>query len=203
MLCPNDNARMRQIAAPSHYGQKVIIDQCEGCGGLWFDAFELYRVRPDADDILEDLDTESLREPSDIDSQTLRCPRDKSVLFKFDDPRFPSEIILMRCPSCQGFWLNRGAFTRFQQARKQLARPKEKTPEDKQLDEKVQRILDAHRARNSDDVLGSLGSFLSSPVGVRGARPASTSGASSGKEDIIDTVVTALVTILRIFILRS
>ena len=45
MFCPNEKARIHQVAVPSHYGQQVIIDQCEKCGGIWFDAFELFKVK--------------------------------------------------------------------------------------------------------------------------------------------------------------
>jgi len=71
MLCPNDNAMMHQTAVPSHYGQKVIIDQCEDCGGLWFDAFELYKIKQGSDERIEELDSDNLRSPSDNENQTL------------------------------------------------------------------------------------------------------------------------------------
>ena len=51
-----------------------------------------------------------------------------------------------RCPACNGFWLNRGEFTKFQHARQEMLRPKEPSAEDKKLQEQVQLILAEHQA---------------------------------------------------------
>lgn len=198
MICPNDGTHTHPIAVPSHYGEKITIDQCKNCGGLWFDAFELYKVKPDADELVEDLDAASLRLTSEIENTSLRCPHDKAGLFRFEDSRFPSDIVLMRCPVCQGFWLNRGEFTKYQASRQKNKQPEEKSPDDRLLDEKVNRLLESHRAKNSGDVLGSLGSFLSTPVGERPVLPMGGGQGSSGKEFPIDAVLSVLVTILRL-----
>ena len=44
MLCPNDNTEMRQVKILSQYGGPVFVDQCEKCGGIWFDESELFRA---------------------------------------------------------------------------------------------------------------------------------------------------------------
>lgn len=202
LLCPNENVSMQQVAVPSKFGQKVIVDQCASCGGLWFDAFELYKVNADAAGLLEGLDADSLRTPSEINHPVLLCPYDKAALYRFEDSRFPGEIILMRCPKCQGFWLNRGEFTRFQEVRKNLKQPKEKTLKDRKLDEQVQRILDKHKAKNHGDGLASLGSFLSTPVGERAILPMKASEGFSENDNVFNAVLNALMLILRVFILK-
>ena len=103
MFCPNEKAGMYQVGVPSHYGQQVIIDQCEGCGGIWFDAFELFKVKLGEAQEIESLDPDRLRAPSDIDNPRLLCPRDRTALIQYKDPNFPKELILTRCPKCQGF----------------------------------------------------------------------------------------------------
>jgi len=207
MLCPNDNAMMHPTAVPSHYGQKVIIDQCEVCGGLWFDAFELYKINRDADELTERLDSNSLLAPSvlapsDIDHPTLLCPRDQAALYQFKDPSFPKGIILMRCGLCQGFWLNRGDFAKYQQSRQALTRPKEKTLADEKLDSEVKQLLAAHRAGNDYDVLGKAGAFLSAPVPGRTVSPLDASLGLNEKQDSLNSILNVLTALLRLFIFR-
>ena len=201
-MCPHDNGGMHQVSVPARFGQTVVIDQCGSCGGLWFDAFELYKVSPDSGELLESLNADSLRTPTDLGQSVLNCPHDKVALYQFEDARFPSELVLMRCPKCQGFWLNRGEFSRFQTARKNLLQPNEKSLKDKPLDEKVQRILDRHSARNSGDVLGSLGSFLSTPVGERPVLPMDTERGYAENDNVLKSVIDALMLILRVFVFK-
>ena len=112
MIYPNDNTQMRQVKIQSHYGQPIILEQCSQCGGIWFDESELFRAKQGESDKIELLDTEILRAPANIEGLARNCPRDKAQLFQFKDRYFPKGIILERCPSCKGVWLNRGAFTR-------------------------------------------------------------------------------------------
>jgi len=202
MLCPNDNTRMHSATVPSHYGQPVIIDQCGSCGGIWFDAFELYKVKQGEAASVEAVDPESLRTLSDIDEPTLLCPRDRTKLVQFDDPKFPREIILTRCPKCQGFWLNRGVFTQYQEARRKLMRPREKTPEDIKLNEDIKRMLQARLGGSSPDILARAGKFLSAPVGNQSLFPPGSGDRASAPETALDSILNILVLILRLFIFR-
>jgi len=202
MLCPNDNTRMHPATVPSHYGQPVIIDQCGSCGGIWFDAFELYKVKQGEAASVEAVDPESLRTLSDIDEPTLLCPRDRTKLVQFDDPKFPREIILTRCPKCQGFWLNRGVFTQYQEARRKLMRPREKTPEDIKLNEDIKRMLQARLGGSSPDILARAGKFLSAPVGNQSLFPPGSGDRASAPETALDSILNILVLILRLFIFR-
>ena len=128
MICPNDGAGMRQVKVMSHYGQAIVLEQCAKCGGIWFDESELYRAKQGEAARIEMLDVEELRSPAAIQNASLLCPRDGAVLSRFQDRYFPGDIILERCPSCNGVWLNRGQFTRYQEYREALKRPKEKSP---------------------------------------------------------------------------
>ena len=202
MLCPGDNTVMHPVAVPSHYGQKVVIDQCGGCGGLWFDAFELYQVKQGSDELIGELNADGLRESSAIEQAFLRCPRDQSTLFQFDDPRFPKSIILMRCPTCQGFWLNRGEFAKYQQARQNLNSPREKKRADERLDAEVKQLLASHQAGNRDDVLGKVGSFLSTPVGTNVAGSFGAGQRLDSGRNHLDTILNVVTLLLRLFIFR-
>jgi Zn-finger nucleic acid-binding protein len=203
MLCPNEKAGMHQVAVPSHYSQQIIIDQCEGCGGIWFDAFELFKVKLGEAQGIESLDSDRLRTPSNIDSPKLLCPRDRTTLVQYKDPNFPRELILTRCPKCQGFWLNRGEFTAYQETRQEMMRPKEKTPEDQKLGEDVKRMLQSRIDSGSTEALGRLGAFLSSPGHEHVLSPFGSSQVNAGEGKTFDTVLNVLIVLLRLFILRS
>jgi Zn-finger nucleic acid-binding protein len=83
------------------------------------------------------------------------------VLQRFNDRYFPQDIILERCSSCHGIWLNRGLFAKYQKFRQELARPKEKSPEDRKLEESINQLVADYRAEQSSGKLKSLSEFLS------------------------------------------
>ena len=203
MFCPNEKAGLHQVGVRSHYGQQVIIDQCEDCGGIWFDAFELFKVKLGEAQEIEPLDSDRLRTPSDIDNRRLLCPRDKTELIQYRDSNFPKEIILTRCSKCQGFWLNRGEFTKYQETRQKMMLPKEKTLEDQKLGEAVNRILESNRDSCSTEALGKLGAFLSSPAHEQVSSPFGSSQGAAEEEKILDTVLNVLIILLRLFVFRS
>jgi len=201
MFCPNEKAAMHPVRVPSHYGQQVTIDQCEGCGGIWFDAFELFKVKLGQAQEIEPLDSDRLRTPSAIDNPGLRCPRDQTALIHYQDPHFPRELILTRCPKCQGFWLNRGEFTRYQETRQKMMRARRNTPEDQRLGEEVKRLLKLNRDSGSTEALGKLGAFLSSPA--QAFPPASSTRGSTAEGKPLETALNVLMVLLRLFVLRS
>ena len=202
MFCPNEKTRMHLVSVESHYGQQVLIDQCRGCGGIWFDAFELYKVKQGEAQEIEALDSDVLRAPSDIENPTLRCPRDQSTLVRFSDPNFPKGLVLARCPNCQGFWLNRGEFTRYQEAREKRTLPGDKTLEDQKLGEDVKRLLESHRGNSSAEVLGNLATYLSSPAHTHVFSPLGSGRELTEEEKPLDTILNVLLALLRLFILR-
>ena len=164
MICPNDMIEMRPVKVMSHYGQQIDLEQCDKCGGIWFDQSELYRAKQGEAEKIESVNAEILRNPTVIEVAALHCPRDNTVLQQFTDKYFPHDIILERCPSCQGIWLNRGAFTRYQKYRKELLRPKEKSSDDKQFGESINQLIAAHNSGQSSETLKKLGKFLSAPL---------------------------------------
>jgi len=140
MLCPNDNTEMRQVRIASHYGGPIFVDQCESCGGIWFDESNLFRAKQGEAEKIEALNIETLRTPSVIENSTLFCPRDRGAMQRFTDKYFPQDIVLVRCPSCHGIWLNRGTFTKYQQFRQKLM-PKKKSLEDERLEKSIAPLI--------------------------------------------------------------
>jgi Zn-finger nucleic acid-binding protein len=200
MICPNDNIEMRQVKAESHYGQPVVLDQCPGCGGIWFDHFELYKARQGEADKIELLDAGNLRTSSKIKNTGLLCPRDRVKLVHFSDPLFPKDIIIARCPACNGFWLNRGEFTKYQKYRETLKKPREITPEDVKLEKDIERILAEHQAGKKTDTLGKLGKFLSTPMDSATMQPLEPDKISEKEKGAIGLILNALLLILRFFL---
>jgi Zn-finger nucleic acid-binding protein len=164
MLCPVDKTEMHRVKIISHYGQPIELDQCDSCGGIWFDKAELFRARQDEAEKIEALNTDMLKNPSMMENSRLICPRDQTALYRFTDRYFPKDIILARCPACEGIWLNRGLFSRYQSFRQELKRTKEKSPEDKELEERISNLIEAHQSEHPSATLDRLGKFLSTPV---------------------------------------
>ena len=144
MLCPNDSTEMHQVTIVSHYGGPIFVDQCEKCGGIWFDESELFRAKQGEAEKIEALNTEMLRTPSTIENSTLICPRDQTAMNRFTDKHFPQDIVLVRCPSCHGIWINRGMFTKYQQFRQKLM-PKKKSPQDEILEKSIAPLIVSYK----------------------------------------------------------
>ncbi len=203
MLCPNENREMQPVKAESHYGQTVVLDQCPGCGGIWFDSFELYMAKQGQADKIELLDVDSLQSSSAIQKSDLLCPRDQSKLVHFSDPVFPKDLILARCPVCGGFWLNRGEFTKYQhyrQERQEANKPKEILIEDGKFERDVARVWQENQTKDPTEMLGKLGSFLSTPVDTLSWRPLEPEKLSDKEKTAYSLITTALSLILRFFV---
>jgi Zn-finger nucleic acid-binding protein len=154
---------MHQVKTTGHYGEPIIVDQCEKCGGIWFDQSELFRAKQGEAERIEVLNTDILRTPSTIEHPDLICPRDEAAMYRFTDKYFPRDIVLVRCPSCHGIWLNRGIFTKYQRFRQELIRAK-KSPHDEKLKENIAQLVASYEGGRSTATLKRLGEFLSTPV---------------------------------------
>ena len=88
----------------------VKVDACHGgCGGIWFDAFELQRV----DEQHEVPSQHLLRIQSDpqlrVDASRKRaCPRCDGVKLKRHFFSAKKQVEVDHCPNCAGYWLDAG-----------------------------------------------------------------------------------------------
>jgi hypothetical protein len=92
----------------------VTVDVCQGgCGGIWFDAFELSRV-DESEDVSGELLLSVAADPYvHVDPLRKReCPRCEGVKLKrrFFSPKRRVEID--ECPGCAGIWLDAGELER-------------------------------------------------------------------------------------------
>ncbi len=88
----------------------VVVDICQGgCGGIWFDAFELKRVDERHEAAGEHLINIRRNPDRPVDlSRKRACPRCAGVKLKrhLFHPR--STVEIDHCPSCAGYWLDAG-----------------------------------------------------------------------------------------------
>ncbi len=116
--CPHCKIWMHAVTARANPGSLIELDQCQKCGGIWCDKWELFPIQPDEAARLEPVDGDLLRSPSQSTNQTLYCPRCTARLARLKDPFLNPDIQLQRCPKCDGIWLNRGQLTRYKKHQK-------------------------------------------------------------------------------------
>jgi membrane associated rhomboid family serine protease/Zn-finger nucleic acid-binding protein len=109
MKCPHCSNLLRR----AKYG-KTVIDLCPNCKGIWFDSGELLDVarRLAASEDVPAQKTELFkhREVSslyDIEEKERLCPRCSKELRKFNYA-CDSNVILDKCPDCDGIWADGG-----------------------------------------------------------------------------------------------
>jgi Zn-finger nucleic acid-binding protein len=201
LKCPNEQADMRQVQLSSTAGEVFVVDQCPKCGGIWFDRFELYRAKDGESQRLDSIDVDAFCSPAKMADSVRLCPRDNSELLQFNDRYFPSCIIVERCPKCDGFWLNRGEFTKFQDARRALKQPREIVIENGGLQDEIQGALDMHRSGVEDSPIIKAARFLSTPLDETALRPFE-SGPGRATAESVNMALSVLMTLLRLFIFR-
>ena len=200
MICPNDGTEMHQVSVLSHYSQPIVLDQSEKFGGIWFDESEIFRDRQGEAAKIEPLNEEALRTPAQIENPNLICPVDHSQLFRFTNEHFPESIVLTRCPSCHGIWLNRGEFTKYQQARQESLQARTKSDSDTKLSERITQLTAANPTGHSSVVLGKLGNFLSTDMDTSDTLNADSSPKSTSAQNTADMAVGIVLTLLRVFL---
>lgn len=105
MKCPACFNQLSEITVG-----RLTVDVCRGgCGGIWFDAFELQQVDEPGEPASEWL-VNITRDPDvQVDANLKRsCPRCDGVKLKrqFFSPKRRVEID--HCPGCAGYWLDAG-----------------------------------------------------------------------------------------------
>ena len=105
MKCPAcENELSKMIAG------EITVDVCKGgCGGIWFDRFELQKVdepRESAGEILLDIEKDQ-KIRVDL-SQRRRCPKCASVIMMRHFHSVKKQVTVDECPQCGGYWLDVG-----------------------------------------------------------------------------------------------
>jgi Zn-finger nucleic acid-binding protein len=88
----------------------LVVDVCQGgCGGIWFDAFELKRV-DEEDEAAGEALMEIRRNPEiTVDFTRKReCPRCSGVKLHRHFFSARRRVEVDECPNCAGYWLDAG-----------------------------------------------------------------------------------------------
>ncbi len=99
--------------AEANYGRVLLLDQCEECGGVWFDRWELYFASTGSLLSLAAVDGRRFAAPNLGAKGAGECPRCAVELKPFVDPALPPDASISRCERCRGLWLNRGDLARY------------------------------------------------------------------------------------------
>lgn len=105
MDCPVCKTKLEEIMI-----DEIAIDACErGCGGIWFDKFELKKVDEPHESAGEKLLNIS-RDPNVVVDHNERrhCPKCDDTIMMRHFHSVKKEVVVDECPRCGGFWLDFG-----------------------------------------------------------------------------------------------
>lgn len=94
MSCPNCSDKL----APVKLGD-VWVDHCPSCGCTFFDKHELEKITVEQ---AQELARE--RKNDSISGDIKRCPKDATILTRFESASIPSAITLLFCSGCEGIF---------------------------------------------------------------------------------------------------
>ncbi len=105
MKCPACFNRLTELQVGT-----LAVDVCEGgCGGIWFDAFELEKAEQEEEAAEEPLLHIRRDEGIVIDTARKReCPRCKDVKLHRHFSSAKRSVQVDQCPNCNGYWLDAG-----------------------------------------------------------------------------------------------
>ena len=101
----------------------LIVDVCQGgCGGIWFDAFELQKVDEEHETAGEPLLNIQRDERLIVDKSRKReCPRCEGVKLHRHFFSAQRRVEMDECPGCGGYWLDAGELALIRAEKSQAA----------------------------------------------------------------------------------
>ncbi len=105
--CPDCRLPMRDVSARARTGYLLALDQCERCGGVWFDRWELFPLHHAEVERLDPVDGKRLHQPAESGALG-NCPRCDVGMREFRDANLPDDARIGRCHVCEGMWLQSG-----------------------------------------------------------------------------------------------
>lgn len=105
MKCPACGNELKEMTAGD-----VTVDICKGgCGGIWFDWFELKKFDEPHEAAGEALlEVERPQGVSVDHSKRLNCPKCDDIVMMRHFFSIKKAVVLDECPGCAGFWLDAG-----------------------------------------------------------------------------------------------
>ena len=104
MQCPTCNKALEAVSI-----EAIKLDVCkDGCGGVWFDRFELQKMDEPHEFSDENLiDTLAVESPGKADeTQKRTCPKCEDVVMMKHFYSVKKEVQVDHCPKCGGYWLD-------------------------------------------------------------------------------------------------
>jgi uncharacterized protein len=122
MKCPACFNELTQLQVGS-----LVVDVCQGgCGGIWFDAFELQKVDEESEKAGEPLLHVRRNERLTVDQTRKReCPRCAGVKLHRHFFSARRRVEVDQCPNCAGYWLDAGELALVRAERAQSATAEE------------------------------------------------------------------------------
>jgi Zn-finger nucleic acid-binding protein len=122
MKCPACFNELTQLQVGS-----LVVDVCQGgCGGIWFDAFELQKVDEESERAGEPLLHIRRNERLTVDQTRKReCPRCAGVKLHRHFFSAKRRVEVDQCPNCAGYWLDAGELALVRAERAQSATAEE------------------------------------------------------------------------------
>ncbi len=87
---------------------EVEVDRCTKCGGIWFDEFEVEKLRRmKGAEVIDNGDPDVGEIYNNVEE--IKCPRDHVPMLRMVDPK-QHHIWFESCPVCQGAFFDAGEF---------------------------------------------------------------------------------------------
>lgn len=130
MLCPSCGKELEEVKIPSSSGVVIKTNQCQNCGGVWFNDLDLFSLTGREAKILEEISKNEPRESS-LNVQSVHyCPVCGIPLVRLRDTNIPENININNCPKCNGLWMDRGETIKYKEYQKQKKQQSEEKKEE-------------------------------------------------------------------------
>jgi len=147
LTCPECGGVCKEVYAEANYGRVLLLDQCNNCGSIWFDNWELYFLKDAEAKRLDSVNIHSLLDKGPAKKSADTCPRHCGIpLELFQDPNLPADSRIYRCKRCNGLWLNRGELVKYGEHKNKLRNKFAKT-EPSTNDAASTLIVDSQKAK--------------------------------------------------------
>lgn len=112
MFCPDCHRNLLPISLTSG-DDRVVLDYCASCGGVWSDRGEVNYIKLKE---LMPLAQALPNNPKEPNEPTHLCPRDRIKMEIFKGESVPTYLDLYRCDKCSGVWFPYSTLFQFKQA---------------------------------------------------------------------------------------
>ena len=105
MQCPSCKHDFKKLLI-----KDVQLDQCIGCGGMWFSGDTLRNAKDREDELLQWLDVDLFSNPKQFigSYSTMMCPHDQEPLYQISYDN--TDIKVDVCKTCHGVWLDKNEY---------------------------------------------------------------------------------------------